>query len=226
MNGWSMSDPGTEVCAAYVAALAELSELPKTEKAKVPTKDGGSYSYTYAGLDSVLPAVRPILARHDLAAFHSASSAQGVVCVSVTIMHKSGQWISFDPLCLASGSSPQSAGSALTYARRYTLLPALGIATEDDDGAAAMQGQPPDHQATTANRPQPEPTYRTVAEARIREMLAGLNGNEASKVQTAFREQFGKPLSKLERERHDEALTFVEFLLAPATAAAAGDGDG
>ena len=39
-------------------------------------------------------------------------------------------------------SAAQAQGSALTYARRYSLLMALGWATEDDDGAGAGK-QPP-----------------------------------------------------------------------------------
>lgn len=38
---------------------------------------------------------------------------------------------------LAGGNAAQQYGSALTYARRYSLLMALGWATEDDDGASA-----------------------------------------------------------------------------------------
>lgn len=38
---------------------------------------------------------------------------------------------------LAGGNAAQQYGSALTYARRYSLLMALGWATEDDDGARA-----------------------------------------------------------------------------------------
>lgn len=37
---------------------------------------------------------------------------------------------------LAGGNAAQEQGSALTYARRYSLLMALGWATEDDDGAS------------------------------------------------------------------------------------------
>ena len=39
-------------------------------------------------------------------------------------------------------SAAQAQGSALTYARRYSLLMALGWATEDDDGATAGQQMP------------------------------------------------------------------------------------
>ena len=39
-------------------------------------------------------------------------------------------------------SAAQAQGSALTYARRYSLLMALGWATEDDDGATAGKQAP------------------------------------------------------------------------------------
>ena len=39
-------------------------------------------------------------------------------------------------------SAAQAQGSALTYARRYSLLMALGWATEDDDGDSAGKGEP------------------------------------------------------------------------------------
>ena len=39
-------------------------------------------------------------------------------------------------------SAAQAQGSALTYARRYSLLMALGWATEDDDGASAGKAAP------------------------------------------------------------------------------------
>ena len=43
---------------------------------------------------------------------------------------------------LAGGNAAQEYGSALTYARRYSLLMALGWATEDDDGAGAGAAKP------------------------------------------------------------------------------------
>jgi hypothetical protein len=35
----------------------------------------------------------------------------------------------------------QAVGSAITYARRYSLMALLGIAAEDDDGKAAVENQ-------------------------------------------------------------------------------------
>lgn len=44
---------------------------------------------------------------------------------------------------LAGGNAAQEYGSALTYARRYSLLMALGWATEDDDGASVGPASSP-----------------------------------------------------------------------------------
>lgn len=47
-------------------------------------------------------------------------------------------------------SAAQAQGSALTYARRYSLLMALGWATEDDDGATA--GKQPEQRFSGGNK--------------------------------------------------------------------------
>ena len=39
--------------------------------------------------------------------------------------------------------TPQSQGSAITYARRYALCAVLGIAGDDDDGQAGMNAAAP-----------------------------------------------------------------------------------
>ena len=43
---------------------------------------------------------------------------------------------------MQSANAAQAQGSALTYARRYSLLTALGWATEDDDAASVEAAQP------------------------------------------------------------------------------------
>jgi hypothetical protein len=53
------------------------------------------------------------------------------------LMHSSGEWISGELEMTPVKSDPQGIGSAITYARRYTLASIAGIATEDDDGNAA-----------------------------------------------------------------------------------------
>jgi len=57
--------------------------------------------------------------------------------LSYVLMHSSGEWISGELEMNPVKNDPQGIGSAITYARRYTLAGIAGIATEDDDGNAA-----------------------------------------------------------------------------------------
>jgi hypothetical protein len=62
------------------------------------------------------------------------------VNVETLLLHESGESLSCGVLHVpASKQDPQGYGSALTYARRYSLMAACGIAPEDDDGNAASR---------------------------------------------------------------------------------------
>lgn len=128
---------GTEIAAAFVAAQAEMPEVTKGRTANV-----GTYSYTYADLGDVLNAVRPTLVKHGLAIAQDVSRHERMIEVFTLLVHKSGESVSFGPMGFESGSTPQASGSAVTYARRYSLLAALGLATEDDDGQSAAKDKP------------------------------------------------------------------------------------
>lgn len=129
------------ISSAIVAALGSMDELRRDKTANVPTKTGGSYSYSYTDIASVLGYVRPILAAHGLVVMQpTTSDGNGTVSVATVLLHKSGESREYPPLTLPAGRTPQEVGSAITYARRYSLLSVLGLATEDDDGKAATQG--------------------------------------------------------------------------------------
>lgn len=89
-----------------------------------------------------------------------------VACCSTTLMHSSGQWKESPPLKLrAVKADPQGIGSALTYARRYSLSAELGIvADDDDDGEAATRGKNGNGAHATQPPLAPEDQRKTVAE--------------------------------------------------------------
>lgn len=125
---------------AFAAAQAEFPPITKGQKADIPTKSGGSYSYTYADLTEILDAVVPILNKHGLSLSQPAVTEGDRFGVHTRIFHTSGHEYDFGVLLLPGGNTAQSAGSAITYARRYGLTAALGISPgEDDDGAQAVQ---------------------------------------------------------------------------------------
>lgn len=138
-----MTEARTEWTKAFLAAQRELPDIQKTKTAKIDTKGGGSYSYKYADLPDVLSAVRPILNRHGLTVTQAVAGERGSVSVTTRIYHEAGHVEEFGPIELGGGSDARTAGSAITYARRYSLTAALGIATDDDDdGAVASRPAP------------------------------------------------------------------------------------
>ena len=90
----------------------------------------------YATLNSVYEAVAPALLSNGFIII------QPIVgdSVETTLIHASGQFITSScPIVCAKQNDPQAMGSAITYARRYSLASLLGVMTdEDDDGEKAM----------------------------------------------------------------------------------------
>lgn len=173
----------SELEAALVAALHAMPDISKGKNAKVEMKGGGSYSYKYADLGDVLAAVRPVLAKHHLAVMQDVTTVQGgQVGISTIVLHSSGERMVFGPIAMPTGGTPQALGSAITYARRYALLAALGIATEDDDGQAAAKPAPQ------------EPTYRPESIA-LFERIRATKGTPVADTLKAFAHEAGIALT-------------------------------
>jgi len=133
---------------ALSKAQAAIIPPKKSHTAKVPTKAGGAYSYTYSTLDELVDALRKPLAAHGLAFVQTIVQRDHQIGVETMILHASGQSLNCGLLLLPSGDTPQAMGSALSYARRYSLSTAFGVAAEDDDDGGAAQRE-------TAAKPQP-----------------------------------------------------------------------
>lgn len=143
---------------ALAAFQAEMPTVPKSKTAKVPTKAGSSYSYSYADLADVTAAAAPLLAKHGLSitcAPRFNPEAGGYELVG-TLHHASEQQV--EGALPIKGNTPQEWGSSITYARRYLLGSLTGIVTdEDDDGHLASQQAASKQQRRPAPRPAPEP---------------------------------------------------------------------
>lgn len=105
----------------------------------------------YATLDSVIDVVRAPFSENGLAYIQSLRNVDGERRLVTRLMHNSGQFLEDDgvPL-LVDKANMQGLGSALTYARRYGLMAAAGVAPEDDDGNAAMANAAPKGETLSA----------------------------------------------------------------------------
>jgi len=96
----------------------------------------------YADLSVVIEAVIDALHSNGIALVQNCHESSDGVIVETIFIHESGETISCGKLSVpAAKNDPQGYGSALTYARRYSLMAACGIAPEDDDGNAASKTQ-------------------------------------------------------------------------------------
>src|ERR1051325_4028422 len=132
------SDGFAALASALAKAQAELVNPENTETATIRTGRAGEgeRTFRYAPLASGLDIVRKTLGKHEIATVQTTSidGAAGMVNLTTTLAHSSGEWIASDwPVCAtAEVANPQRMGAALTYARRYALFTLVGIAGEDD----------------------------------------------------------------------------------------------
>lgn len=91
----------------------------------------------YADLPSIIDACKIALSKHELAIIQTIDNTNELSLIT-WLGHSSGQWMTSKMPILAKDNTPQALGSAITYARRYSLAALVGIAQEDDDAEAAM----------------------------------------------------------------------------------------
>ena len=92
----------------------------------------------YADMNAVVDAIRIPFSENGLSYSQFPLFEEGRVGVETILMHESGEWISSILMLPMVKQDPQAAGSAITYARRYSLQSIAGIPSEDDDGQSAM----------------------------------------------------------------------------------------
>jgi len=120
----------------YQALLKAQSEFPSVKKEST----NPFFKNKYAGLESVLEVVLPILHENGLFIVQSPISEGDRVGVQTSIFSENGEEIKSSFTMALSKNDPQGAGSAITYAKRYALIGMLGLNLESDDDANAGSG--------------------------------------------------------------------------------------
>ena len=117
--------------------------LVKAQKAFGPALKSSTnphFKSRYADLAACVEAVIDALNNNGIALLqHSHECADGII-IETIFLHESGEMVSGGKLHVpATKQDAQGYGSAMTYARRYSLQAACGIAPEDDDGNQASR---------------------------------------------------------------------------------------
>jgi hypothetical protein len=117
-----------------------MSEAFVEIEGAVKDKMNPYFNSMYADLGNVINAVKPALAKHGLWFIQTVHNQPGFAAVETIILHSSGDSLSCGITSVpVSKNDAQGYGSALTYARRYSLSAAFGVAPEDDDGNEACK---------------------------------------------------------------------------------------
>jgi hypothetical protein len=142
-----------KIIPAFIAFQSDMPSVPK---------DGNNphFKSKYATLGAITEATRPHLAKHGLGFMQWMSNREGYQLIVTRIMHTSGQWMEDEGYILnPTKNDPQGMGSAVTYARRYTLGASLGIITEDDDDGNRASEPAPAKPAPQKPVTKPEPDW-------------------------------------------------------------------
>lgn len=188
---------------AFVVALSNFQkDCPVIEKKKsVMNKDGRTLRYKFAPIDSIIEQIKDDLSANGLSYRWTVESTDKGIIATCVITHVLGhsETSSFTvPVEMSQYmTSPQSHASALTFAKRYSLCNALGIATGDEDTDAVDSKKEKDPQSP---------------KAKIVFRLRTLNEQTATKEQV---EEAVLRLTKLELapENFDEIITRLEVVI-------------
>lgn len=138
------SEQINELAAAIVKA--QLAIVPAVKDHVNPF-----FKSKYADLPSVWEAAGPFRDNGIAITQSPMDGPDEYIVLDTQLTHVSGQWMRSRLKIRVAKSDPQGYGSALTYARRYSLGCMTGIVTEEDDDGNAASAQPK-AQAYTASK--------------------------------------------------------------------------
>lgn len=140
-----------------------LNEVPNFTTDE--TAQAGSRTYKYLNLATLLKNIKPVFEKHGLAftqkvTYNNPGDGRQILgSVETIIFDETDQMTVCEYPFFVTGD-PQQVGSAITYARRYSLTTILGIFPDkDDDGAYARQ------RYETADKPIGADQYATLVKA-------------------------------------------------------------
>ena len=130
--------------------MAETT-LTKNQKADIPTKNGKTYSYQYVDIAQI----HEYLEQNNMKYIQQIKRIENDDYV-MTLRYVNGEWEKewlqgarvVQATLMGNNNPSQEQGSALTYARRYSLLMAFGLATEDDDANSLNKNLKQEQKAT------------------------------------------------------------------------------
>lgn len=146
---------------------AALSKAQSQMRGALKDSKNPFFKSNYADLASCTEALREPLSSNGLSVSQTTDFVNGAgICVVTTLMHSSGQWIRGTLPIMNTKPEPQAVGSAITYARRYSLAAITGLVQVDDDAEAAhgrMSDMAEKHEVRSVTESRPVAMPRSTA---------------------------------------------------------------
>ena len=156
--------------AALLAAASKIRPLVKDS-------NNPFFNSKYADVNQTIEALKSVLLNNDVWFMQFPHSTENSVGVVTRVIHSSGEFMEHEFVLPLAKRDPQSAGSAITYARRYALVSIFGLQAVDDDAQSAMRTE--------------EDDYKDLVEAHIDSLLAirdGIASGDLSSAHEAWAE--------------------------------------
>lgn len=123
--------------AMFLDLLAAQRAMPAIQKSAI----NPHFKNKYVPLEELIQVIVPVLNEHNFILTQFPTTLDGQPALETQLRHVSGEVIPSTMLLLCAKDDPQGQGSAITYARRYSLMSLLGLAADlDDDGDKARVG--------------------------------------------------------------------------------------
>lgn len=102
------------------------------------------FKMKYSDLGSVMEACKEAFNNHGISVIQPVTTNENGTYVETVLLHESGEFITSQmKVSCKNPDNPQEMGSAITYAKRYSLQAIAFIPSEDDDGEAATKSLRP-----------------------------------------------------------------------------------
>ena len=161
-----------KIAPAFVAAKKAFGPALKD-------RSNPAFKSKYADLGACIDAVEDALLDNGIAAYHESSLDDSGITIECILLHESGETIRGGKLHVpAVKHDPQGFGSAMTYARRYSLMAVCGIAPEDDDGNAAADARKKASEQAPAKSVASQGGGKTLEDA-VKDIIAGVKKGDA-----------------------------------------------
>ncbi|MGP4116436.1 ERF family protein [Levilactobacillus zymae] len=177
------------------------------------TKSGGK-NYDYVLLEDLIKAIDEGLKDTGLAWYQDCETSNGVVRVRTIVTHENGYSKSSSWMEFKTSGNPQDAGSAMTYAKRYSLGTTFGVSSEaDDDGQQANDTTPNRNNSQRKNTSKPEPSTKQ-QQTTLESLFKAMSKTASAPIEAVRNGYLGKAgVSQSSQLSHSKAESLIKLVM-------------